>query len=413
VSTEAEALAKLRREIAARGWNRKATVRVTGELLLNLAAAAGGIWVFVHYCSLLVRVCAMIVSTAGSMGAATNTHTSSHYATSRRRWVNELLTYVGYPFLMGVSACHWWHKHIVLHHPAPNVIGVDSDVNLGPWFARTDEEVRRASGWRRFYYERLQWLVFPLAIPFILFSMQVEGWHVMIRGLRRPAGRKTKLWIDLAAVTSHYVLWIVIPLAYFTPAHVVGFYLLRMGLMGCTMFAVLAPGHFPSEAACLRDTDANRSDLLLQTAATVNFRTGWIGRMVCSGLEYQIEHHLFPSISHVYYPKLAPLVEQFCQVQGLPYRTYSWDVAIVKCLRMFRSPSPVHADLASLRSMSASFAAAMAEEHSPYGQKTETGCDQSKMISPPVRTGSAEAAGRRETRTTPKPAPGEAFTSTP
>jgi len=364
VGPEAKALARLRREIAARGWDRKATLRVTGELLLNLAVAAAGIWVFVAYDSLLVRICAMIVSTAGSMGAATNTHTSSHYATSRRRWVNELLTYVGYPVLMGVSACHWWRKHIVLHHPAPNVIGVDSDVDLSPWFARTDEEVGRTSGLRRFYYERLQWLVFPLAIPFIPFSMQEEGWRLMIRGLRRTGGRKTKLWIDIAAVASHYALWIVIPLAYFTPVHVIGFYLMRMGLMGCAMFAVLAPGHFPGEAACLRDTDANRGDLLLQTAATVNFRTGWIGRLVCSGLEYQIEHHLFPNISHVYYPRLAPLVEQFCQDQGLPYRSYSWDAVIVKCLSMFRSPSPVHADLALFRSESLPVEAEKAEEQS-------------------------------------------------
>lgn len=368
MATEAEALAKLRQEIAAHGWHRKATLRVTGELLLNLTVALAGIWAFVAYDSLIVRICYMIVSTAGSMGVATNTHTSSHYATSRRRWVNELLTYLGYPVFMGVSACHWWRKHIVLHHPAPNVIGVDSDVDLAPWFARTDEEVGRTSGWRRFYYERLQWLIFPFAIPFIVFTMQAEGWHLLISSLRRPGGRKTKLWIDLIALTLHYVLWIVTPLAYFTPAHVFGFYLMRMGLMGYAMFAVLAPGHFPVEAICLRGTDVNRSALLLQTAATLNFRTGWIGRLLCSGLEYQIEHHLFPSMSYVYYPKLAPLVEQLCQDQGLPYRSYAWDAIILKCLRMFRSPSPVHADLAAFRSESLS-------ERAEGGTAQENGSD--------------------------------------
>ena len=90
----ATSLADLRREIVKRGWHQKATARVIGELLLNLAVAIVGIYIFATSNDLLVRICAMILSTAGSMGVATNTHSSSHYATSNRRWVNELLTYL-------------------------------------------------------------------------------------------------------------------------------------------------------------------------------------------------------------------------------------------------------------------------------------------------------------------------------
>ena len=70
---------------------------------------------------------------------------------------------------------------------------------------------------------------------------------------------------------------------------------------------------------------------------------------MCSGLEFQIEHHLFPNLSHVYYPKLAPLVRDFCAQYGLPYRCFSWDVVTWKSLMMFRSPSPVTEDLESQR----------------------------------------------------------------
>jgi len=347
--TETESLAKLRQEITSRGWHRKATFRVVGELVFSLAVALAGSWIFLTHDNLLVRICGMIVSTAGSMGVATNTHTSSHYATSNRRWVNELLTFLGYPVFVGVSACYWWHKHVVLHHPAPNVIGVDSDVDLRPWFARTREEVLRCSGWRRLYYERLQWIVFPFSVPFLGFVMQIAGWRSLIASLQRPADRKTKEWIDLSAMVAHYLVWLVIPLAWFAPGHVAGFYLLRFGLMGCAMFVVLAPAHFPLEAVCLKGHEENRDRLLLQTAATVNFRTGLVGRLICSGLEYQIEHHLFAGISHVYYPRMAPLVRDFCFSQGLPYRSYSWDVVVWKCLRMFQSPPSTQADLEAFR----------------------------------------------------------------
>ena len=354
VRNESEALARLRKEIARRGWNRKATGRVLCELSLNLAVALGGIWVFLSSDSMVVCACAMIVSTAGSMGVATNTHTSSHYGTSGKRWVNELLTFLGYPVFVGLSACHWWYQHIVVHHPAPNVIGVDDDADLGPWFARTRDYVTRTSGRRRFYYEKLQWLVFPLTIAFISFNMQKSGWTTLIRALRNPDTRTTKRWIDLGAMIAHYVVWLAIPMMFFAPERVIGFYVLRVGLLGFAMFAVLAPGHFPSEAVCLAPGGGNRDYILLQTAASVNFRTGWIGRFVCSGLEYQIEHHLFPNLSHVYYPKLAPLVRDFCRQYGLPYRCYSWDVVIWKSLSMFRSPSPLTEELETYRLPAAS-----------------------------------------------------------
>ena len=143
----------------------------------------------------------------------------------------------------------------------------------------------------------------------------------------------------------HYVIWLGIPMAFFPPMHVVGFYCLRIGLMGYAVFAVLAPGHFPAEAACLGGEERDYDYILLQTSATVNFRTGRLGRLVCSGLEYQIEHHLFPNLSYVYYPKLAAVVREFCRTHGFPYRCYSWPVVLWKSLRTLQSPPPVQTEL--------------------------------------------------------------------
>jgi fatty acid desaturase len=342
-------LAELRKEFTVRGWHRKATTRVVSGLLLNFAIALAGIYIFVLYDDLLVRVCAMILSTAGSMGVGTNTHTSSHYATSEKRWVNEFLTFFGYPVFLGLSACYWWHQHVVIHHPAPNVIGVDDDADLAPWFARTKEEVQRSTGLRRFFYEKLQFFVFPLALGFNGFNMQKSGWTRLIGTLCRQGRMVNKRhWIDLGAMILHYIVWMAIPMIYFAPADVLGFYVLRTCLMGYAMFTVLAPGHFPQEAVCFSKAQKDSDYLLVQTAATVNFRTGVIGKLICSGLEYQIEH-LFPNISHVYYPKMAGLVRGFCLENGLPYRCYEWDVVIWKCLLMLRSPSPVQANRDGVR----------------------------------------------------------------
>jgi linoleoyl-CoA desaturase len=78
-----------------------------------------------------------------------------------------------------------------------------------------------------------------------------------------------------------------------------------------------------------------------QIGATVNFRTGWFGRFVCSGLEYQIEHHLFPNISHTRLPEVSLLVRDYCRLHGVPYRTLGWAEAVFKSVAVFIVPKPV------------------------------------------------------------------------
>lgn len=340
--TNPEAVTELRREITRRGWDHKATERIMIELLLHTAIAIAGMGLFLSYRNPFLRALGIIAATFGFMGVGTNTHTSSHYATSKKRWFNEALTYWGYPAFSGLSATYWWHKHVVQHHPAPNVIGVDPDADILPWFALTADETQAYSGLRRFYYGRLQFWTFPLAVGFINLNMLAGGWVHLIRMLFRSKGRKLSHWIDLAAMLLHYVIWIAVPLLFWPWQDVVAFYVLRAILLGYAMFAILAPGHLPAEAQRTALESAQHVDFFsLQTESTVSFRTGVIGRFLCSGLEYQVEHHLFPNISHIYYPELSIIVQKFCAERGLSYRCYSWPVALWKSWVVLRCPPPV------------------------------------------------------------------------
>jgi linoleoyl-CoA desaturase len=337
-----EAVAELRKEFVRRGWNKKATGRIIFQLLIHIALATLGILIFFTFHNLAARAAGILISGFGCMGVGTNTHTSSHYATSDRRWLNEALTFFGYPLFLGLSATFWWHKHVVLHHPSPNVIGVDSDADLLPWFAMTVDEVRESRGLRRFYYKHLQFWVFPFALAANCFSIQVSGWVHVIRMLGRPKERKPSHYIDLAALVLHYGLWIGIPLLFWPLPAVAAFYILRTTLLGYAMYAILAPGHFPAEAARSTDEARKSSDFFtLQTTATVSFRTGAIGRFLCSGLEYQVEHHLFPNISHVHYAQISLAVQALCRERGLTYRSYSWGTALWKSWEVLRLPPEV------------------------------------------------------------------------
>jgi linoleoyl-CoA desaturase len=344
-------LAPLYEEFVKRGWHRKVTARILLELLINLFISLAGMVIFLAWENPFVRVCGIIVSTAGSIGVGTNTHTSSHYATSNKRWVNESLTYFGYPCFLGLSATYWWHKHLAIHHLAPNVIGVDEDADLSPWFAMTEAEAARGGRLRRFYYAKLQWIIFPLLVSVNGFNMQKSGFSYLIRMLSDQQTRKKAHWIDLAALLLFFAIWVVVPLFYYPLMNVVGFYILRISLIGYAMFAVFAPGHLPGEAVRFSKDQRGIDRILLQTAASMNFRTGVLGRFICSGLDYQIEHHLFPQLNHIYYRRMSPMVQRFCQDNGLPYRTFGWDYALWKSWMVFRTPQPVKHSVEAVQSL--------------------------------------------------------------
>jgi len=122
--------------------------------------------------------------------------------------------------------------------------------------------------------------------------------------------------------------------------------------MGYGLYCVLAPGHFPAEAIALPRAATNGDYALLQTASTVNFRTRFFGRWICSGLEYQIEHHLFPNISHTHYPKVSVVVQQFCLEHGLPYRSYGWSEVLWKSWLVLRRPKHVEKSMVKPRTIS-------------------------------------------------------------
>ena len=133
------------------------------------------------------------------------------------------------------------------------------------------------------------------------------------------------------------------------------FYLLRAALLGCAVFLTAAPAHFPAEARFLspeghgdRASDRRHADyILLQTSTTVNFRTNWIGDLLCCGAQYQIEHHLFPTSSHAYYPQMSPIVRRFCDAHGYPYQSMGWGEGIVKTLGVLWRPKRVEPQLAA------------------------------------------------------------------
>ena len=337
-----QALARLRREFADCGWERKATARILAQLAVHVTCMLTGTALFLAGPAGWIRAAALVVAALGCIGIATNTHTSSHYATSSRRWVNQALTFFGYPFCLGFSALYWWSDHVGGHHISPNVQGLDNDFDYWPFFAITQPEVLAAKGWARRYYERWQWLALILLAPMLGFNLQRCGLRYLLGAWRDARVRKGRILVDVCALILHWSLFLALPAYYFGLPAVLAMYAARIALTSAGMFTLLAPAHFVAGAPILTQAEAAGLDYCaLQTMTTIDFAGGPLVRWLASGLDYQIEHHLFPEISHVRYPRISGRVEAFCASYSLPYRRYSFIRALRETLRVFRQPKPV------------------------------------------------------------------------
>lgn len=284
-------------------------------------------------------VLGLVVSTYGCLGIATSGHVASHHTFTGHRGWDRFFTFFGFTFLLGVSEHFWRQKHVRIHHAHPNHVGLDNDIDLRPFFTITQTEFDAARGFKRWLFERQHWLIVP-ALAFNAMNVQRESWGFLARAFwKRPTA--LELWADIAFLAGHFTLWIGIPCLFFSPVDVVGVYLLRKVLMGFAMFSAFAPAHFPVEAEIVAGPAAETDHVTRQLYTTVNFRTGLLGRIVCSGVDFQIEHHLLPTANQYKFHKLAPHVQAFCREQGFPYHSYSWWGGIMESLRAFRVPKRV------------------------------------------------------------------------
>lgn len=342
-------IAELKLRLQQEGFYEKPERLILLGWTYNIALVLGGLSAFVFLSPWWLRIPGILASSAGLLGISTHAHTASHGASSDRKWLNEFLLHLGFPFFLQISARYWHHSHIQIHHPHPNVVGVDDDCDLQPFFALNERDLEQRGPWRRLYH-RWQGLLLPVVLGLNAFNVQRAGWKFLLRELRDPARRTRAHWVDLAVTSSHILVWVLLPMFFFPPWKVLAVYVLRVGLMGYAAFAAFASAHFPAEAVCLTDAARARSDFYFrQAVASVNFRTGFFGDMACNGVQFQIEHHIWPHINHLHYRRLSPLMRAFCQKHGMPYRTLGWGEALWKSYKVFFQPKPVLTDIEPLR----------------------------------------------------------------
>jgi linoleoyl-CoA desaturase len=246
-------------------------------------------------------------------------HDANHGSYAEGRRANRVL---GFALdLIGGSSYLWRHKHNVLHHTYTNVSGLDGDLDGNAFLRFAPAQPRRPIMRFQHLYVWALYAVYPLGWWF------VDDFHRLVTGrigqnaIPRPgAGDVAALlagkafffgWAVILPLVLHPT-WLVLPLAAVTVATLGLTLAVTFQLAHCVGEADFHDGRAPSPA---------RDWAVHQVTTTVDFARG--NRLLgwyLGGLNFQVEHHLFPKVCHVHYPALSRIVEEACLAHGVRYR---------------------------------------------------------------------------------------------
>ena len=249
-------------------------------------------------------------------------HDACHGSFSSRGWVNEVFG-LTHNFLGG-NAFLWKIKHNIIHHTYTNVDGLDDDINNMPFMRECSTQPWKPMHRFQAYY------MFLLYGFTSLFMFGTDYLKYFSRKIHTTDIRRMEMRDHLLFWTGKLffiAIYIVIPIAVVGwKAWLLGFFVAQFA-MGMTLALVFQLAHVVEEAEFRAvGTDPLRIEnewAIHQVLTTANFAArNRIVTWMVGGLNYQIEHHLFPRISHVHYPALSRIVQETCQRFGLPYNYF-------------------------------------------------------------------------------------------
>jgi fatty acid desaturase len=237
-------------------------------------------------------------------------HDAGHQQILRRGRANAVIGIVHADMLIGLSYGWWMDKHN-RHHAHPNQVGRDPDLGNGA-LVFTVEEAAARRGLARLAARYQAWYFFPLL------TLEGLNLHVgSIRALISSRGRRGRTGLLeaglLALHAGGYLTALVLVLS---PGRALAFIAVNQALFGLYLGCAFAPNHKGMPAP----VGADAADFLRrQVLSSRNVRGGLVTDWILGGLNYQIEHHLFPSMPRVNLKRAQPLVRAYCAERGIAY----------------------------------------------------------------------------------------------
>lgn len=270
-------------------------------------------------------------------------HDANHnafFATSTKR-LTRANRIVGWSmFVVGADANRWLYRHNTLHHSSPNVVGLDSDINLGPL-------ARLAPFQRRYFWHRYQHIYLWPLYCFTVLEIMFNDVATLVGASRHARSSRARFSEATIAILTKLVfgavmlglpmlthpVWVVVVGA-FAVMLAVGF------LLGVTFQSahIVEGAEF---AAAGSRPPYQWHEWQVRSSLDFSHGSGPLSRLFrwyTGGLDHQTEHHLFPRVPHTAYPVIAPVVSAICAQYDIPRHIQpSFHAAVASHFRHIRA----------------------------------------------------------------------------
>ncbi len=299
---------ELKKRIRDAGLLKKSPVRFTAWFAMIVALWTGGIialfifknpWLITLDVLALALLCVQITFC---------THEVGHCQPYRKQWQNEGMQLVC-SFLLGVSV-RWWVDGHNRHHANPNHEDNDPDLDV-MLLTYSPKIAAEKQGVARWVVGRQTWFFFPLLATS---GMSMRVWS--IRWLLEQK-KNARFWIELSIIIASLATYLSLLFLFLPPLGVLLFLLMHQLLWGLYLGMVFAPNH---KGMPMLPDDLRKDFVCEQVVTARNVRTPLrIFDILYGGLNYQIEHHLFPTMPQRNLRQARAVVREFCMEKGIPY----------------------------------------------------------------------------------------------
>ena len=251
-------------------------------------------------------------------------HDGAHGSFSKYKWLNKMAAVS--VNVLGADNFMWRMKHNIIHHAYTNIEGVDDDIDARPFLRLCKEQkYYKMHKFQHWYF----WMAYSLLYIWWIFFTDYKKYFMQRIG---PVPLQKMNWLNHLSFWGfkliHALLFIALPI------YLVGFMSWLIGFLVFAMFAgfvlsivfqlahTVEDTHFPLP----NETSGKMEDewAIHQLKTTANFATkNKLVSWFVGGLNFQIEHHLFPKISHVHYPAISKIIKQACIEYGITYIEYA------------------------------------------------------------------------------------------
>lgn len=338
-----KAYRELRRKLVTLGYFNASLPYYAFKILSNLAILAVSVYLAINYQSFSVRMFSAVLLGLFWQQCGWLAHDFLHHQVFKTRFYGDLVGLIVGDLFQGFSV-QWWKSKHNSHHAVPNLLAScpgacdgDPDIDTMPLLAWTLKmaETARDSEFGRFMIRFQAVFYFPLLL-FARFAWAHQSWVFVfggagqhsVKGAHIDRARIQYPTLEKLFLILHYVglFWV---MSHMSILHAVSFFLMSQMSCGLMLALVFGLGH---NGMAVYPADQRPDFWKLQVTTTRNVKSTLFTDWFCGGLQYQVDHHLFPSLPRHNLGAVHKYVEEFCKEQGVTYHEADMWVGTIEVL---------------------------------------------------------------------------------